>query len=94
MRRWTINIVIMLVAICVLAYVADWIVLQIREHSGSAYGSVVVDSAEVLKEKGGKVEYFYNAPQPTRCVRSLFPHEGQPACWWLTRHSDQQTYVN
>jgi hypothetical protein len=45
-------------------------------------------------EKGGKVEYFFNPPQPTPCVRALFPHESQPACWWLARHSDQQIFMN
>ena len=94
MRRWTVNIVITLVAIAALAFVADWILLQLREHWGSAHGSIVVDSAEVIKEKGNKVEYFYNPPQSTPCVRSLFPHEGQPACWWLARHTDQQTFMN
>ena len=28
MRRWTVNIVVMLLAVCMLAYAADWIVLQ------------------------------------------------------------------
>jgi hypothetical protein len=94
MRRWTVNIVVTLLAVCVLAYAADWIVLQIRERGGSAHGLVVVNSAELIKEKGSKVEYFFNPPQPTPCVRSLFPHEGQSACWWLARHSDQQTFMN
>ncbi len=94
MQRWISKIAVALIALCALAYVADWIVLQLRERNGSAYGSVLVDNADVLKEKGGKVEYFYNPPQPTSCVRSLFPHEGQPACWWLARHSDQQKFMN
>jgi hypothetical protein len=94
MRRWSIRIVVTLLALCALAYAADWIGLQLREHTGSAHGSVTVDDTDMVKEKGGKVEYYYNPPQPTPCVRALFPHEGQPACWWLVRHSDQQQYVN
>jgi hypothetical protein len=94
MRRWGLKILVALIAISALLYVADWIVLQIREHNGSAHGLVVVDNADVIKEKGGKVEYFFNEPQPTPCVRALFPHQGQPACWWLARHSEQQKYMN
>jgi hypothetical protein len=93
-QRWIQRVIVTLVVLCALTYVGDWIVLQLREHWGSAHGQVVVDDADVLKEKGGKVEYFYNPPQPTACVRTLFPHEGQPACWWLTRHSDQQQFIN
>ncbi len=83
-----------LIAIFALVYVADWVGLQGRERGGSAHGTVMVDNADVVKEKGGKVEYFFNPPQPTPCVRALFPHEGQPACWWLARHSDQQIFMN
>jgi hypothetical protein len=94
MRRWLWRIVAALVALFALVYVADWTLLQVRERNGSAHGSVVVENADVIKEKGGKVEYFFNPPQPTSCVHSLFSHEGQPACWWLTRHSDQQKFMN
>jgi hypothetical protein len=83
-----------LIVLCALAWAADWIALQLRQRDGSAHGSVVVESAEVVREKGGKVEYFYNPPQPTPCVRALFAHEGQPACWWLARHADLQQYMN
>ncbi len=94
MRRWSLKLLMALIAFFVLAYVADWVVLRVRERSGTAHGSVVVDNADVVKEKGGKVEYFFNPPQATPCVRALFPHEDQPACWWLARHSDRQTFMN
>ena len=94
MRRWSIKILVALLALSAFLYVADWVVLQIREGRGSAHGLVLIDTAEVIKEKGGKVEYFYNPPQPTPCIRALFPHQGQSACWWLARHSEQQQYMN
>lgn len=94
MRRWSKKILVALIAFSALLYAADWIVLQIREHRGSAHGSVIVDDADVIKEKGGKVEYFFNPPEPTPCVRALFPHESQAACWWLARHSEQQRFMN
>lgn len=94
MRRWPVTILVTLIMIFALTYVADWVMLRIRERSGSAHGSVTVDNADVVKEKGGKVEYFFNPPEPTPCVRALFPHEGQPACWWLARHSERQQFMN
>jgi len=83
-----------LVSLAVLIYIGDWLVLQLRERSGTANGSVLVESTDVVREKGGKVEYYYNPPQPTACVNSIFPHQGQPACWWLLRHNDQQRFIN
>ncbi len=94
MRRWPMTILVMLIAIFALGYVADWVILRIHERGGSGHGSVIVDNADVVKEKGGKVEYFFNPPEPTPCVRALFPHEGQPACWWLARHSERQIFMN
>jgi hypothetical protein len=88
------SILVTLAALCALAWAADWITLQWRERAGSAHGQVVVESADVVREKGGKVEYYNNPPQSEPCVRALFPHEGQPPCWWLARHSDVQQYMN
>lgn len=94
MRRWSLMISVALIALAALVYGADWLVLQVREHNGSAHGSVIVDSADVVNEKGGKVEYYFSPPLPTPCVRALFPHQGQAPCWWLARHSEQQRIMN
>jgi hypothetical protein len=79
-----------LVALSALMYVADGIALQARERRDSAHGSVVVDNSYVIHQKNGKMEYLYDPPQPTPCVRSLFPHQSQSSCWWLVRHTEQQ----
>jgi hypothetical protein len=99
MLRWSIGKIIAaiaasLVALCLLAYVVDWLVLQVHEHRGTAHGSVMVNSVDIVREKGNRVEFYDNPPEPMPCVYALFPHEGEPACWWLLRHSDQQQYLN
>jgi hypothetical protein len=83
----------MLVAVMslsVLMYVADWIVLQTRERKDSVHGMVVVNNLFVIHLKNGKMEYLYDPPLPTPCVRSLFPHQSQSSCWWLSRHTELQ----
>lgn len=90
MRRWCLRILVALIAASALLYVADWIVLQMRERRGSAHDSVVVNFAFVIHQNSGKLQYLYDPPRPTPCVRSLFPHQSQPACWWLVRHTEQQ----
>ena len=99
MHRWSVRrivsvVLVTLIAMFVLAYTADWLQLQLRKHQGSAYGSILVERTDVVREKGGKLEYFENSPQPTPCVHTIFPREGQPACWWLARHIDEQQYLN
>ena len=94
MRHVVIATVLGVTGLCALAYAADWLQLQLREHGGSGYGSVTVQRTDVVREKGNKVEYYENPPQPTSCVHAMFPHEGQPACWWLARHIDEQQYLN
>jgi hypothetical protein len=39
--------------------------------------------------KGNKVEYDLMGTVPVTCSRSLFPQQGNPACWWLKRHTSQ-----
>jgi len=40
--------------------------------------------------KNGKTEYTFDPPVPQECVNSLFPHFGDPPCWYLSRHKRQQ----
>jgi hypothetical protein len=94
MRKIIAAAALTLIAASAVAYVADSLILQLREHHGSAHGSVMVNTVDIVREKGSKVEYYDNPLQPTPCVYALFPHEGEPACWWLARHADQQRYVN
>ena len=39
--------------------------------------------------KGNKVEYDLMGTVPMTCSRSIFPQKGNPACWWLERHTSQ-----
>ncbi len=94
MRRVGFAIALGVFAFCVLAYFVDWLQFQLRKSQGSAFGSMLVVRTEVVREKGGKLEYFSDPPQPTPCVHALLPHEDRPACWWLARHIDEQQYMN
>jgi hypothetical protein len=39
--------------------------------------------------KGNKTEYDLLGVVPETCSRSIFPQDGNPACWWLQRHTSQ-----
>ncbi|HET9741462.1 MAG TPA: hypothetical protein VFQ00_01825 [Terriglobales bacterium] len=90
---WRTFITRVLPAILVLllaCYVADWIVLRFRVHSGSALGSVLVHRYYAIPQKGGKLEFMPADTEEVTCVNALFPHMDDPPCWYLVRHADQR----
>ena len=56
---------------------------------GTAYEVVQVNQFLATPLKGNKVEYDLMGTVPMTCSRSIFPQQGNPACWWLKRHTSQ-----
>jgi hypothetical protein len=83
------TLVQVLLASVLLVYVADWSVLHIRMHRGTAFGSVQVEQYLTTPLKGNKAEYDYMGTTAQSCSRSLFPQAGNNPCWWLERHKTQ-----
>jgi len=74
-----------------LVYVCDSLSLRYRiPHNRAQFGSVVVQRAWVIPMKNGKTQYAFDPPAPQECVNALFPHYGDPPCWYLRRHARQQ----
>jgi hypothetical protein len=75
----------------VLIYACDFASLRYRIPNNRAqFGSVVVTRTWVIPMKDGKTQYSFDPPAPQECVNALFPHLGDPPCWYLQRHSKQQ----
>jgi hypothetical protein len=72
-----------------LLYVGDWAVLRVRLSHGTAFEVVQVNQFLATPLKGNKVEYDLMGTVPMTCSRSIFPQLGNPACWWLKRHTSQ-----
>jgi len=81
--------VLVLVILLGLLYVGDWAVLRMRISRGTAYGTVQVNQLLATPLKGNKVEYDLIGTVPVTCSRSIFPQQGDSACWWLKRHATQ-----
>ncbi len=81
-------VLVLAVLVCVL-YVGDWAVLRVRISRGTAFGVVQVNQLLATPLKGNKVEYDLMGTVPVKCTRSIFPQEGDAACWWLERHPSQ-----
>ncbi len=80
--------IFLLVAI---AFALDYGVLRYRvAFQKSPYDQVWVRVYYAVGQKSGKVELDFHAPQQVTCVKSLFPHFGMSACWWLRSHPEQR----
>ena len=73
------------------AYAADFLFLEVRIHNnGDAFGTIVVSRYYAVPQKNGRYEFLYADPRNQICVHSLFPHLGDPPCWYLARHTEQR----
>ncbi len=84
-----VRLLMVLVILSGLLYVVDWAVLRVRVPHGTAYGVVQVNQFLATPLKGNKVEYDLMGTVSVRCSHSIFPQQGNPACWWLERHTSQ-----
>jgi hypothetical protein len=85
--RWFNRIVISLFVLAALVYAGDWVVLRFRRQP---VGSIEVHQTYAVPQKDHKLEYYPGDTIEQACVHSLFPHRGDPPCWWVSRHSERQ----
>ena len=75
-----------------IAYAADYGVFRCRlATKRQPFGSVTVEHYYQVAHKDGKAELIFDPPVQKTCVHSLFPHSGDPPCWFLSRHVEQKT---
>ena len=92
MKRILIIAVVGILLAVALVYVCDYAALRYRFPNNRAqFGSVIVQRTWIIPMKGGRSQqYVFDPPAPQDCVNSLFPHFGDPPCWYLSRHTKQQ----
>jgi hypothetical protein len=75
----------------VVVYLLDYVVLRHKMANPDqtvAYGTIT--SFYGTATKGGKMEIFTDQPLTETCVRSLFPHSGYRACWYVSKGGVKQ----
>ena len=94
MKRLLLQSLAGVVVLGALVYAGDYLSLRYRmlRHK-EVIGSVTVTPLYVIQQKNGKTEYDFARPQSQPCVYSLFPHFGDPPCWYLSRHTQQQINI-
>jgi hypothetical protein len=84
--RWILGLAVLLAAVSLVAYAADWTVFRLR---GSPQSTVAVSAYMEVPLKGGKTEYDYLGTLNVPCAVALFPHGGKDPCWNLRRNPNQ-----
>jgi hypothetical protein len=85
------RILLAIVSAVALIYIGDFVSVRMRMlHPQPADPFETVTALRILAigQKGNKTEYSVDPLQPqqtSECVHSLFPHNGDPPCWYLKR---------
>jgi hypothetical protein len=85
------RILIGLLSAVVLVYAGDLVSLHVRmlhPKPGNPFETLTALRILAIDEKGNKTEYSVDPLQPRQtaeCVHALFPHNGDPPCWYLKR---------
>jgi hypothetical protein len=78
----------------ILVYVGDIASLRLRIPNREPYSNVTVRQFYAVKLKNKQTEYMFQPPSTQECVNSLFPHFGDPPCWYLNRHTRQEIDID
>jgi len=83
------GVAIVLLVLFGMVYAGDWLVWRWRVAKGGGYGVVEVHQFLATSLKGNKTEYDMTGTVQQTCSQSIFPQQGDSACWWLRRHAAQ-----
>ena len=89
--KMTIAGVVLLFAI---VWSTDYFMLQHRIAQDAGFRQIKVSRAYAITQRNKRVEE--NAPRSEleECVRSLFPHEDESPCWYLSRHTSEHDHID
>jgi len=88
------RLLLALVVLLLIAYVADYCVFRYRVSANrQPFGSITVEHYDAVAHKDGKAELIFDPPVQQTCVNAVFPHAGNPPCWYLSRHAEQRTDI-
>lgn len=90
-RKLLARILLAVLMLLVLVYVVDFLSVRLRmrhPRPNDPFETVTALRILAIGEKGNKTEFTVDPAQPQQsaeCVHALFPHAGDPPCWYLKR---------
>lgn len=82
------RILLGIVAAMVLVYAGDYV--SLRARLPKSVSTVEVQPYYAVPQRNGKTEIIMLDPEDDRCVESMFPHLGDPPCWYLRGHTQKR----
>ena len=85
------GILIAVIAAVAIVYAGDYTSVRLRmmhPKSNDPFETITALRILAIDEKGNKTEFSMDPLQPQQtgtCVHSLFPHYGDPPCWYLKK---------
>ncbi len=83
-----------LAGLALILYAGDYLSLRLQIPQRQPFGTVRVRHFYAVALKNKSTEYMFDDPEDAPCVNSLFPHYGDPPCWYLRRHPQQRIDIN
>jgi hypothetical protein len=90
MKRLLLRANLILVAFLLVLYLGDTLVLHLRHNP---YSTVTVQHYYVIGQKNNKFEIQNDRTVDQPCANSLLPHSGYPPCWYVRRHTEQESKI-
>jgi hypothetical protein len=93
MSRIALRSALAILLIVILLYLGDYAFVKYRmpkNTPGDPLSTVQVQAIYTIPHKDGRAEYVFGPRETKTCVRSIFPHLGYSACWYLQRTAQQQ----
>lgn len=84
------RVLVAIVLMAAVIYAGDYLSIKFRIPNRDPLGSVPVEKSYAVKQKDGKLEYYFDPPEPEECVHSLFPHFGDRPCWYVESHKKRR----
>jgi hypothetical protein len=82
------RVLLALLILVAIIWIGDYISFHYRLSKGTSGGAlqtIRVQSTYAIPHKDGMAEYVFGQPQDVTCARSIFPHAGYTACWYLQK---------
>lgn len=90
-RRFAIRAAVSVILLGCIIYIGDYLRLRYKvARNSNPFGSVTIQSDYAVKQKSGKLEYYFDQPQVQQCSHTLFPQMGYTPCWYLQRRANRE----
>lgn len=94
MKRILFRSALISLAIVLVVYSADYLILSVRlARNISPYSTITVREYYAVQEKNSRTEYIYKGTDAITCVNALFPRKSYSPCWWARKHADKAVTI-